>query len=130
MKQNSKAWFLIFMLLSSTCWAYGGGGGGGKACAKPKFTDFIPAEHTEIAANAGFSFTASPNTYPTTIKVTIKDLPVTIQVNAENEGSFKVTGTLPPSLKNTYARIAISADGQSNCTGTGGWLVKIVGAGQ
>jgi len=128
MKQHSKMCILILTLLSSSCWAYGGSGGS-KSCTKPKFTDFVPAENSEIAANAVFSFTASPNTYPTTIKVTVKDLPVTIQVNTENEGGFKVNGILPPSLTNTYARIAISAKGQNNCVGSGGWLVKITEAG-
>ena len=114
------------MLVTSTTWAYGGGGSSStKACAKPKFTDFVPAENAEVAAGSNFSFTASANTYPTSIKVTIKGLPATIKVTPKTVGTFEVSGSLPTSLKGTYARIAIEADAQSKCNGGGGWLVKI-----
>ena len=114
------------MLVTSTSWAYGGGSSSSKACAKPKFTDFVPAENSEVAVGSGFSFTASANTHPESIKVTVKGLPATIKVSPKNAGSsFEVSGTLPASLKDTYARIAIDADAQSNCNGGGGWLVKI-----
>ncbi|MBE0436131.1 MAG: hypothetical protein IBX56_10035, partial [Methylomicrobium sp.] len=38
---------------------------------------------------------------------------------------YEVSGNLPENLNDTYARIAISADGRNRCKGTGGWLVKI-----
>jgi hypothetical protein len=126
MKRSNCFWILALMLVTCTSWAYGGGSSSSKACAKPKFTDFVPAENAEIAAGSGFSFTASANTHPESIKVTVKGLPATIKVTPKNAGSsFDVSGTLPASLKGTYARIAIDADAQSNCNGGGGWLVKI-----
>lgn len=124
MKRYNCFWVLVLMLVSSTSWAYGGSSSS-KACAKPKFTDFVPAENTEVAAGSSFSFTASANTYPNSIKVTVKGLPATINVTPKNAGNFEVSGTLPASLKGTYARIAINADAPSNCNGDGGWLVKI-----
>ena len=126
MKRYNCFWIFVLMLVTSTTWAYGGGGSSStKACAKPKFTDFVPAENAEVAAGSNFSFTASANTYPSSIKVTIKGLPATIKVTPKTVGTFEVSGSLPRSLKGTYARIAIEADAQSKCNGGGGWLVKI-----
>ena len=126
MKRYNCFSIFVLMLVTSTTWAYGGGGSSStKACAKPKFTDFVPAENAEIAAGSNFSFTASANTYPSSIKVTIKGLPATIKVTPKTVGTFEVSGSLPTSLKGTYARIAIEADAQSKCNGGGGWLVKI-----
>ena len=125
MKRYNYFWIFVLMLVSNISWAYGGGSSS-KACAKPKFTDFIPAENTDVATGSGFSFTASANTHPESIKVTVKGLPVNVKVSPKNGGSsFEVSGTLPEALKDTYARIAIDADAQSNCNGSGGWLVKI-----
>ena len=126
MKRYNCIWIFVLMLVTNTSWAYGGGGSSStKACAKPKFTDFVPAENAEVAAGSNFSFTASANTYPSSIKVTIKGLPATIKVTPKTVGTFEVSGSLPTSLKGTYARIAIEADAQSKCNGGGGWLVKI-----
>jgi len=126
MKPYNCFWIFILMLMTSNAWAYGGSSSSSKACAKPKFTDFIPIEKAEVAAGSDFSFTASANTYPESIKVTVKELPVDIKVSPKNAGSsFEVSGKLPESLKDTYARIAIDADAQNNCNGSGGWLVKI-----
>jgi hypothetical protein len=114
----------MLMMVAGTSWAYGSGSSS-KACAKPEFTHFTPAENTEVAAGSAFSFTASANTYPNTIKVAVKGLPATLSVTPRTEGGFQVSGTIPASLKGVYARIAITADAQNNCKGDSGWLVKI-----
>jgi hypothetical protein len=124
MKQHNCLWFFVLMMVTSTSWAYGSSSSS-KACAKPEFTNFVPAEKTEVAVGSNFSFIASANTFPNTIKVTVKGLPTTLKVNPRNEGGFLVSGTIPSSLKGIYARITITADGQNNCKGDGGWLVKI-----
>lgn len=124
MKQLNYLWFFALMLVTGTTWAYGSSSSS-KACAKPEFTHFVPAEKTEVAVGSTFSFIASANTFPNSIKVTVKGLPTTLKVTPRNEGGFLVSGTIPSSLKSDYARIAISADGQNNCKGDGGWLVKI-----
>jgi len=126
MKRYNCLGIFVLIFFTSSCWAYGGGSSSTKACAKPKFSDFIPAENTEVAVGSNFSFTASGNTHPESIKVTAKGLPITIKVSSKNAGSsFEINGTLPESLKGTYARIAIEADAQNNCNGGGGWLIKI-----
>lgn len=124
MKQYNCLWFFVLMLVTSTSWAYGSSSSS-KACTKPEFTNFVPGEKTEVAVGSPFSFIASANTFPNTIKVTVKGLPATLKVTPRNEGGFLVSGSIPSSLKDVYARIAITADGQNNCKGDGGWLVKI-----
>ncbi|NOU23753.1 MAG: hypothetical protein HOO93_18545 [Methyloglobulus sp.] len=126
MKQTNSLWIFVLMFFTSACWAYGGGSSSSsKSCDKPKFTDFVPAENAEVAAGSAFSFTASKNTYPTTIKVNVKEQAASIKVDKKSDGTFAVSGKLPASIKGAYGRIAITADAQSNCKGTGGWLVKI-----
>lgn len=125
MKHLNTLLTLVLMLTTNISWAYGGGGSSSKACEKPKFSDFSPAANAEATAGAAFSFTASKNTYPTTIKVTVKDQATAIKTDKKADGTFSVSGKLPDTLKGGFARIAINADAQSNCKGSGGWLVKI-----
>ncbi|MEY3880010.1 MAG: hypothetical protein RIQ94_805 [Pseudomonadota bacterium] len=124
MKKYNCLWIFVLMLASNASWAYGSSSSS-KACVKPTFTDFQPAENVEVVPGANFSFAASANTYPNTLIVTVKGLPVTPKVTPKNEGGFQVSGTIPASLKDVYARIAITAEGQNSCKGEGGWLVKI-----
>ncbi len=123
-QQYNYLWALVLMIVTSTSWAYGSSSSS-KSCAKPKFTDFTPAKNTEVAAGSDFSFLASANTLPNTIKVTVKGLPASLKVTPKNKSGFQVKGTIPMSLKGAYARIAITADGSSNCKGSDGWLVKV-----
>ncbi|MSS76187.1 MAG: hypothetical protein EXR90_04790 [Methyloglobulus sp.] len=125
MKQTNCLWVFALMVFTSTCWAYGGGSSSSKACDKPKFTNFVPAENAEVTAGTAFSFTTSKNTYPTTIKVTVKGEAATVKVDKKSDSTFAVSGKLPASAKGGFARIAINADAQSNCKGSGGWLVKV-----
>jgi hypothetical protein len=126
MNRYNCLWVIALMIVTNTAWAYGGGSSSSKACDKPKFTNFVPAENAEAKAGSAFSFTASKNTYPTTIKVTVKEQAVVIKSAPKNDGTFAVSGKIPASIKaGAFARIAINADAQSNCKGTGGWLVKI-----
>jgi hypothetical protein len=119
-------WVLILLGVTSTSWAYGGGGSSStKACAKPKFSNFAPAANSEVAPGTSFSFTASSNTYANSIQVSVKGQAADIQTEQQGSGDIAVKGNLPASLKGTYARIDISADGKARCKGTGGWLVKI-----
>jgi len=116
--------FFILLLVSSNSWAYGSSSSS-KACTKPEFSQFIPAENASIASGSAFSFFASANTYPTTIKVSVKGLPVELNITPKEGAGFQVKGMLPKSIKNDFARIMISAEGQKNCKGDGGWLVNI-----
>lgn len=125
MKTSNSLRFIALMALTNVCWAYGGGSSSSKACDKPKFSNFVPAENAQVTAGSAFSFTASKNTFPTTIKVTVKDQAATLKVDKKNDGTFAVSGKLPATVNGSFARIAITADAQSNCKGAGGWLVKV-----
>ncbi len=124
MKQYNYLWFFVLVIVTSNSWAYGSSSSS-KSCTKPEFTRFVPAENAEVAPGSSFSFSASASTFPNTIKVAVKGLPVAINVIPKKDVGFQVTGTMPASLKSVYARIAITAEGQNNCKGDGGWLVKI-----
>ncbi len=127
MKTRKYLWLIALTVVSGTSWAYGGGGSSStKACDKPKFSEFTPSENAEVAPGSEFKFSASKNTYPNTIKVVVKDHPITIKTETNANGTFDITGKLPESVKGSYARIAITADAQSNCKGSGGWLVKVI----
>ena len=125
--QASKLFIiLVLMLVSSAGWAYGGGSSSStKACTKPKFSDFTPAENADVPAGASFAFTASANTNPNSIKVTVKGLPVDLSITPKKTGNFEVTGVLPATIKGDYARIAIVGEAPNNCHGNAGWLVKV-----
>lgn len=126
MKSFRNMSIVVLMLLTNHVWAYGGGGSSStKACAKPKFSEFNPGEKAEVTAKSEFSFIASANTYPESIKVTVKSIPVAIKVEDKNGTAFKVSGKLPDGIGNDFVRININADGASKCKGTGGWLLKV-----
>lgn len=126
MKTTNCMWILVLLFSINLCWAYGGGSSSSKACEKAKFSNFEPTENSQVATGSAFSFIASKNTLPSTIKVTVKGQPATINVEKKNNDTFAVTGKLPASVKGTFARIAIDADAQNNCNGgAGGWLVKV-----
>jgi hypothetical protein len=115
----------MLMVATSNVWAYGSSSSSKKACNKPTFSEFAPANNAEVTAKSAFSFTASGNTNPESIIVTVKNQPVAVTVTPKNQG-FQVAGTLPDTLKGSFARISITADGPNQCKGSDGWLVKII----
>ena len=124
---NMTKLLLIFVTLgfSNYALAYGGSGvTNKKACNKPGLSKFTPAHLTVVAAETNFSFLASATTNPSSIEVKVKKQAVDITINKIQSG-YSVSGKLPASLQNTYARIEITATGTNNCQGNGGWLLKI-----
>lgn len=125
MKLYKSLWILTLIMGTSNAWAYGSSSSSKKACDKPKFSEFSPSNNSEVATKSAFSFLASANTNPESIKVTVKNQPVAVTVTPKNQG-FLVSGTLPNTLTGNFARISIAADGPNQCKGGGGWLVKII----
>jgi len=117
---------LILTALSANVLAYGGSSST-KACAKPKLTNFTPPHLSVVEPNSGFSFEANTSTVASSIRVTVKKQPVDVIIKEVPNG-YTITGTLPPSLENTYARININATSGNKCKGSDGWLLKIEGA--
>lgn len=112
---------LILMTASGQTWAYGSSSSQ-KACQKPEFNDFEPADKAQVARGASFSFLVSGVSDPSSISVTIKNQPVAVTVKELPSKRYTVTGHLPEALSG-FARINISAQGK--CKGSSGWLVKI-----
>ena len=125
MKSHQPLWILILMIAASNVWAYGSSSSSKKTCNKPKFSEFVPVNNAQVTAKSAFSFIASANTNPDSIIVTVKDQPVAITVTSKNQG-FQVEGTLPDTVKGTFARIGITADSSNQCKGSDGWLVNVI----
>ncbi len=118
---------ILMICLTTTTgqvFAYGSSSSSSKSCAKPTFSQFTPADKSEIGSGSEFSFTAVGVIDPKTIEVTVKNQPVELAIDSKGK-VHKVSGKLPDNLNDTFARIAIRADGHNRCTGFGGWLVKI-----
>lgn len=115
---------LILSIFSSVVLAYGSSSSSKKACTKPRFTQFTPAPSTVVQPKSEFSLLASASTNPKTIKVNIKKLPVDVVIDKVNKG-YSVKGTLPESLKGTFARVNIRATGTNKCKVSDGWLLQI-----
>ncbi len=123
---NVSKVIIVFILtaFSATTWAYGSSSSSKKACNKPNFTQFTPAHLEVVQPQSTFSFVVSASVNPETIKVSVKKIAVDITINNINN-SYEVSGILPESLINTYARVVIKAIGTNNCKGDAGWLLKI-----
>jgi hypothetical protein len=126
MKTKNALCLLLLMTVAGGAWAYGGSSNSSvRACTKPKFSEFTPADKSEVAANSSFSFMASAQTNPDSISVTIKEQHVAISITPKNQAGFEVTGTIPETVKSSFARININAEGPNGCKGSNGWLLKV-----
>ena len=105
------AFSIIFSNLVS---AYGGGGTPRPPCKPAKFKRFKPPASSVVEPKSGFSFIASPNTSPSTIKVSVKRIKVKVDVEKQIDGQFRVNGMLPDSLSKTWAKIKIVGE-THNC---------------
>ena len=95
-------------------------------CQKIRYSNFKPKHKEEAAPGSAFSFTASKEALPNSIRVKIKKTKVDVKVEKKGE-YYKVTGRLPADLENTFARIAILGNAVMECETKGGWLVNITG---
>lgn len=114
--------FLCSSVLTNA-WSYGGGGGQADKCREPSFDQMVPPKSSVVSPGDEFSFKASSNTNPQSIKVEVKGR--SIELNIEKNGTIKVSGKLPEDLEAGYARINITANSSSKCMAKGGWLLKI-----
>ena len=96
-------------------------------CQKIRYSNFKPKHKAEAIPGSVFSFTASKQALPNTIRVKVKKTPVDVKVEKKGE-FYKVTGRLPADMKNTFARISILGNAVMECETKGGWLVNITGA--
>ena len=117
----------IFILISTNSMAYFGDGGGhtkNKKCNEPKISQIKPAHLSVVASQSEFSFWVSSEAIPRSIEVTVKKIPVEITIKEVSRG-YLVSGKLPASLKETFARIEAKLKDSKRCSGSKGWLLNI-----
>jgi hypothetical protein len=124
MKLKYMFWVALALTIPANVFAYGEGGSGTGICQKLNFSDFTPANHSEVAQQSAFSFFATGAIYPNGIKVTVRGQSVPVTVTANKDG-YKVTGNLPQIPSGGYAKVNIEARGVNQCEVTGGWLLKV-----
>lgn len=96
-----------------------------KKCIKPKFRDFFPADKAEVSPASPMRFHVSHNANPATIAAEAKGQKIKLTVH-DRKNFYEVSGTLPPELQGTFARISLHARAaEGDCMGSDGWLIKI-----
>jgi hypothetical protein len=124
---NTHKFFLAFLFIifsSNVAAYYGSSGGAHKSCTPPELIQFTPPHLSIVVPKSEFSFLAHKHTSPKSIVVTVKKQAVDVTIN-ETEKGYIVSGKLPPSLQDTYARIEINATALNGCKGNNGWLLNI-----
>lgn len=136
MSLRNAFWMVVVVLVYGNvgnAWSYEGSPAGGTAsdpCSRVLFSEFNPQpfsqekNSTEVAPQSEFSFLVSKETFPKSIKVSIRDETVPIDVTPHYAG-FQVTGKLPDSIKGAFVRINITANGPYQCERGDGWLLKV-----
>ncbi|MBM4126585.1 MAG: hypothetical protein FJ247_04430 [Nitrospira sp.] len=99
-------------------------------CNQVIFSAYTPApfsmdhNNKEVPPKSDFSFLASKATSSQSIKVIIKGQSVPLTVTAVSNG-YLVKGKLPDTVKGTYIRVEIFANGPNQCDRADGWLLKV-----
>ena len=112
------------MIPGSGAYAYGSGGSSKTTCKKPGFSGFNPPHLAKVSPQSEFSLLVTGKVQPESIDVTVKKQAVDVDVKKQGS-KILVTGKLPDSIQNTYARINVSAKTNQNCKGSDGWLVQV-----
>ncbi len=116
---------LMLTSFSMNVMAYGGGARATTKCKKPRFSEMAPPKSTVVEPGAEFSFIASRDTKPKSIKVRIKGQEVPLATENKKIGGIQVSGNLPADIKQGFVRVAVSAETNRSCEGSDGWLLKI-----
>ena len=116
--------FLMVAVFSTSAFAYGGGGSSRKSCKQPKVSKQTPPKSSVVAPGSEISFSLSRDTNLNSIEVSVKGEKVDVDI-AQEKFKLAVTGRLPESIKDGYAKIVIKAKSKSKCAMKGGWLLKI-----
>ncbi len=92
-------------------------------CIKPKFTQFNPPNHSEVAPGSEISFHVK---YADQTKISAAAKKIPMEITIEDRSLFLIVkAVLPESLKGTYARISLEAEAEQGCKSKDGWLLKI-----
>lgn len=116
----------------SNVWAYDASPNSSSTdpCNQVTFSAYTPApfsmdsNNKEVPPKSEFSFLASKSTSPQSIRVIIKEQKVPVAVTTVSNG-YMVKGKLPDTVKGTYIRVEIFANGPNQCDRADGWLLKV-----
>lgn len=116
----------------SNVWAYDASPNSSSTdpCNQVTFSAYTPApfsmdsNNKEVPPKSEFSFLASKSTSPQSIRVIIKEQKVPLAVTTVSNG-YLVKGKLPDTVKGTYIRVEIFANGPNQCDRADGWLLKV-----
>lgn len=98
----------------------------GYECDPPVLKSTKPTSETTVAPGSEFSF-AIVGGKPSTLKVTVKGIPVEVETTKPRYRKFRAKGRLPESLRDEHAKILVKVGTQTGCNLRKGWLVKIGG---
>ena len=105
--------FLAWHPVASHAWVLGHHGGLVTDCTDPEFFEESPAKDARVAVVEKFSFTASANTDPSSLKVWVNNQPVAdVKVIPLRSGHLTVEARLPAPV--TQGRVWIKVTGNSH----------------
>ena len=118
-------------LPANTVFAYGSSSSS-SSCDKPTFSEFQPAANKYLQSFSEFSFVASSNTSPSSIKVNISAGSLKEQFDAkqlkidpQGNGRLVVSGKLNRPFQHGFARISVTAHSKPGCEKTDGHLIRV-----
>lgn len=92
-------------------------------CTAPIFFEESPARDAKVAVLEKFSFTASENTDPETLKVWVNTQSVEIKITPQRSGRLTVEGTLPRPIVQGRAWIKVTGVSHDGCDQLHNWNV-------
>ena len=116
-----------FLMAGTNAMAYFGNSAGHSKhsdCKAPTIRRINPTHLSVVPSQSEFSFIVSDDTVPRSIIVTVKKIPVDVEIKEVKRG-YIVSAKLPDSLKETFARIEAKFKGTNRCKGSKGWLLNI-----
>jgi hypothetical protein len=92
-------------------------------CTAPIFFEESPARDARVDVFEKFSFTASDNTDPTTLKAWVNTHPVDIKVTPQRSGRFTVEGRLPQPIVQGKVWIKVTGISNDGCDQLHNWNI-------
>lgn len=129
MRYRRPKWLSVFALCmflpAATCWALPTGHHGAVLtdCTDPRFFEETPASDAHVNRLERFSFTASDNTEPSSIKVQVNLKPVEITITPKRSGRFQVDARLPEPVVAGRAWIRVMGMSVDGCHQLHTWNV-------
>lgn len=99
-------------------------------CTDPRFYKESPGDNAHVAYLDSFTFTASDNTDPTSIRVLVNLQPAEITVTPQRSGLLEVSARLPVPIQRGRAWIKVTGMSHDGCDQIHTWNVYTGSDGQ